>query len=97
VRDHSLRAIWRSNPAFKAFRGMVRRTDPCRSCNPREVGCRCQALPLTGNPRNTDFACDKSPHHERITAMARKEIRSVPFNQAGGGNVVNLSQTNFCK
>ena len=76
VRDHSLSDIWLSNPAFKAFRGTDWMPEPCRSCERREIdwgGCRCQALALTGDARNTDPACHKSPHHERIAAMAMAE------------------------
>jgi PqqA peptide cyclase len=79
VRDHSLSDIWHSNPAFKAFRGTDWMPEPCRSCDRREIdwgGCRCQALALTGDARNTDPACYKSPHHERIAAMATAESES---------------------
>ena len=79
VRDHSLSDIWHSNPAFKAFRGTDWMPEPCRSCDRREIdwgGCRCQALALTGDARNTDPACYKSPHHERIAAMAMAESES---------------------
>ena len=34
------------------------------------------ALALTGDARNTDPACYKSPHHERIAAMAMAESES---------------------
>ncbi|MBV9908022.1 MAG: SPASM domain-containing protein, partial [Hyphomicrobiales bacterium] len=79
VRDHSLADIWRSNPAFKAFRGTDWMPEPCRSCDRREIdwgGCRCQALALTGDARNTDPASYKSPHHERIVATAMAESES---------------------
>ena len=79
VRDHSLSDIWHSNPAFKAFRGTDWMPEPCRSCDRREIdwgGCRCQALALTGEARNTDPACHKSPDHERIAAMAMAESES---------------------
>jgi PqqA peptide cyclase len=79
VRDHSLSDIWLSNPAFKAFRGTDWMPEPCRSCDRREIdwgGCRCQALALTGDARNTDPACYKSPHHERIVATALAESES---------------------
>jgi pyrroloquinoline quinone biosynthesis protein E len=79
VRDHSLADIWRSNPAFTAFRGTEWMREPCRSCDRREVdwgGCRCQALALTGEARNTDPACHKSPEHERIVATATAEAES---------------------
>jgi pyrroloquinoline quinone biosynthesis protein E len=53
--------------------------EPCRSCDRREVdwgGCRCQALALTGDARNADPACHKSPDHERIVATATAESES---------------------
>ena len=71
--------IWRSNPAFNAFRGTDWMPELCRSCDRREIdwgGCRCQALALTGDARNTDPACHKSPHHERIAATAMAESES---------------------
>ena len=79
VRDHSLSDIWCSNPAFNAFRGTDWMPELCRSCDRREIdwgGCRCQALALTGDARNTDPACMKSPDHERIVATAMAESES---------------------
>ena len=79
VRDHSLSDIWHANPAFKAFRGTDWMPELCKSCDRREIdwgGCRCQALALTGDARNTDPACHKSPHHERIATMAMTESES---------------------
>ena len=73
------RPVLTSNPAFKAFRGTVWMPEPAGSCDRREIdwgGCRCQALALTGDARNTDPACHKSPDHERIAAMATAESES---------------------
>jgi pyrroloquinoline quinone biosynthesis protein E len=81
VRDHSLGDIWRLNSAFRAFRGTEWMREPCRSCDRREIdwgGCRCQALALTGDARNADPACHKSPDHERIVATATAESESGP-------------------
>jgi pyrroloquinoline quinone biosynthesis protein E len=53
--------------------------EPCRSCDRREIdwgGCRCQALALTGDARNADPACHKSPHHTRIAALAAAEAEA---------------------
>ena len=98
VRDHSLSHIWQSNPAFRAFRGTDWMREPCRTCERREIdwgGCRCQALALTGDARNADPACHKSPDHERIvaTALAESEIRrrrdlALPLVQDGKGRGV---------
>jgi pyrroloquinoline quinone biosynthesis protein E len=79
VSDRSLSDIWRLNPAFTAFRGTEWMREPCRSCERREVdwgGCRCQALALTGDARNVDPACHKSPDHDRIVATATAEAES---------------------
>jgi pyrroloquinoline quinone biosynthesis protein E len=73
VRDHSLAEIWRSSPAFNAFRGTDWMPEPCRSCDRKERdwgGCRCQALALTGDAGSTDPACHKSPFHAGMQAMA---------------------------
>ena len=79
VRDHALEAIWFRSPAFNAYRGTDWMKEPCRSCNRREIdfgGCRCQALALAGDASATDPACHKSPHHDRIAALAFAESDS---------------------
>ena len=76
VRDHSLRAIWLESPAFQAFRGTDWMAEPCRSCAMREIdfgGCRCQALAIASDAAATDPACELSPHHQRILALAEQE------------------------
>lgn len=73
VRDRSLEDIWEKSPAFNAFRGTDWMQEPCRSCARRDIdfgGCRCQALALTGDARNTDPVCILSPLHETVTALA---------------------------
>lgn len=60
VRDRSLAAIWRDDPAFNRFRGTGWMPEPCRSCDRREIdwgGCRCQAHALTGDMAATDPVC----------------------------------------
>lgn len=79
VREHGLAEIWRASPAFEAFRGTEWMREPCRSCERRDIdhgGCRCQALALSGDARNTDPVCSLSPHHglvEEIAAAGRKD------------------------
>ncbi len=83
VRDHSIEWIWNDSPDFNKFRGLDWMKEPCRSCPEKEKdlgGCRCQAYMLTGDARNADPVCDKSPHHqellddvERIGKSAAKE------------------------
>jgi pyrroloquinoline quinone biosynthesis protein E len=73
VRDHSLRDIWETNPAFNAFRGTAFLPEPCRSCERRELdfgGCRCQAFALTGDARATDPVCHLSPLHHLVEEQA---------------------------
>jgi len=69
VRDHDVDWIWNDSPAFNAFRGFDWMKEPCRSCPEQEKdfgGCRCQAYLLTGDPRNADPVCGKSPYHHRL-------------------------------
>jgi len=76
VRDYPLSTIWQESPAFRAFRGTDWMSEPCRSCALRDVdfgGCRCQALALAGDATATDPACELSPHHGRILALAETE------------------------
>jgi PqqA peptide cyclase len=75
VREHSLADIWRSSPAFNAFRGTDWMKEPCATC-PRRLedfgGCRCQALALTGDARATDPVCHLSPHHVLVAELAEQ-------------------------
>jgi pyrroloquinoline quinone biosynthesis protein E len=76
VREHSLQAIWMDSPAFQAFRGTDWMAEPCQSCALREVdfgGCRCQALAIVGDAASTDPACELSPHHHRMLALAEHD------------------------
>jgi pyrroloquinoline quinone biosynthesis protein E len=69
VREHELTWIWHSSPMFEAFRGTEWMSDPCRSCERREIdlgGCRCQAHALTGDPARTDPVCHLSPDRHLI-------------------------------
>jgi PqqA peptide cyclase len=73
VRDHSLADIWWKSPSFSAFRGTEWMREPCRSCPRKTIdygGCRCQALAITGDPREADPVCHLSPFHDRVAAFA---------------------------
>jgi pyrroloquinoline quinone biosynthesis protein E len=73
VRERPLGEIWRGSPAFQAFRGTGWMREPCRSCEMRETdwgGCRCQAMALAGDPAATDPACELSPNHAHMQALA---------------------------
>jgi pyrroloquinoline quinone biosynthesis protein E len=81
VRERPLRWIWQESPAFQRFRGTDWLPEPCRSCALKEVdfgGCRCQALALTGDATATDPACELSPLHEALFAVARAESAAEP-------------------
>lgn len=73
VRNHSLNEIWRSSPAFMAFRGTDWMQEPCKSCAMKEKdfgGCRCQAFLIAGDARAADPVCHLSPHHARVAELA---------------------------
>jgi PqqA peptide cyclase len=75
VREHGLAQIWDCSPAFQAFRGTDWMREPCRACERREIdfgGCRCQALAIAGDAAATDPACELSPLHHLMTALAEE-------------------------
>ena len=79
VGDASLADIWYHSAAFTRFRGTAWMTEPCRSCERREIdwgGCRCQAFALTGDPAHTDPVCALSADHA-LLAKARREAEEA--------------------
>jgi pyrroloquinoline quinone biosynthesis protein E len=75
VRERPLAWIWKASDSFNRFRGTEWMPGPCRSCPQREVdfgGCRCQAAILTGDPANTDPACEFSPHHRLVCEVVER-------------------------
>jgi pyrroloquinoline quinone biosynthesis protein E len=65
--------LWYESPAFNAFRGTGWMREPCLSCPRKDIdfgGCRCQALAVTGDARNTDPVCVYSPAHALVTAAS---------------------------
>jgi pyrroloquinoline quinone biosynthesis protein E len=81
VRERPLRWIWQESPAFQRFRGTGWLPEPCRSCERREIdfgGCRCQAMALVGDAAATDPACELSPFHAALTALAGAEAAAPP-------------------
>jgi pyrroloquinoline quinone biosynthesis protein E len=82
VREHSLSEIWRSSPAFNAFRGSDWMQQPCTSCALQDKdlgGCRCQALLIAGDARAADPVCHLSPQHALVEQLAA--IREdIPYN-----------------
>jgi pyrroloquinoline quinone biosynthesis protein E len=89
VRENSLSWIWEASDSFNRFRGTEWMPEPCQSCPQREVdfgGCRCQAALLTGDPSNTDPACEFSPQHQLVSqaveeAARRSVIEDCAFRQ----------------
>lgn len=81
VREKPLADIWYRSESFNLYRGTDWMLEPCTSCERKTVdfgGCRCQALALTGDARNADPACQKSPHHRSMKAMAEDAAASGP-------------------
>lgn len=81
VCDRSLSEIWLQSSAFNRFRGTDWMSEPCLSCDRRELdfgGCRCQALALTNNAAACDPVCHLSPHHHLVIA-AREQISEQPL------------------
>jgi len=73
VGERPLAEIWADGEAFERFRGTDWMPDPCKSCDRREVdwgGCRCQALAIAGRADVTDPACELSPDHRLMAAIA---------------------------
>ena len=72
VRSMSMREIWFDSDGFNRFRGTGWMKEPCASCDEREKdlgGCRCQAYLIANDPTAADPVCDKSPFHDRVTAV----------------------------
>jgi PqqA peptide cyclase len=98
VRDRPLDVIWRESPAFQAFRGTDWMPEPCRSCDQREIdfgGCRCQALAIIGDAAATDPACELSPHHARLLALAEADSAGAEQRYAYRGRVARSGPTSI--
>jgi pyrroloquinoline quinone biosynthesis protein E len=81
VTQRPLADIWRLSAAFEKYRGTGWMPEPCRSCERREIdwgGCRCQALAITGDAGRTDPACELTPDHQIMTALANAEPAEIP-------------------
>ena len=87
VRDKSVEWIWNDSPDFNKFRGLDWMKEPCRSCPEKEKdlgGCRCQAYMITGDARNADPVCSKSPEHNKIVDLVERvgELAGTPEFEA---------------
>jgi PqqA peptide cyclase len=93
VRERPLAAIWSASPAFQAFRGTAWMREPCRSCAMREIdfgGCRCQALAITGDAADTDPACELSPRHADMLALATADAERIAAGYAYRGRATAI-------
>lgn len=87
VMERSLTWIWRESEAFNAFRGHDWMPEPCRNCERRFQdygGCRCQAYLLTGDARNADPVCVKSPDHGLVADFVASGGETARAQAAGG-------------
>jgi len=78
VKDVSIADIWQRSNAFNTYRGDAWMKPTCRSCDERHKdfgGCRCQALALAGSADTLDPVCERSPQHEHIVTLARREAQ----------------------
>lgn len=78
VRQHSIEHIWRRSNAMNKYRGFDWMPEPCKSCPEKEKdfgGCRCQAFMLTGDAKNADPVCSKSPHRHKIQEAIDDSLR----------------------
>jgi pyrroloquinoline quinone biosynthesis protein E len=81
LRAQSLSSAWHDSDAFQRFRGTAYLSEPCRSCDQREVdhgGCRCQAFLLTGDATAADPVCSLSPSHDLIVAARAAATKDAP-------------------
>jgi pyrroloquinoline quinone biosynthesis protein E len=82
VREHDLRWIWQSSPAFNRFRGDSWMPGTCLACPRKEKdfgGCRCQAFLLTGDAEAIDPVCGYSPDHHLLTTLRTSIPKALPI------------------
>ncbi len=84
VRQTPLKDIWYDSDSFNHFRGDDWMPDMCQSCSDKERdygGCRCQAFMLTGDAKNADPVCGKSPYHYLIEEARVNSETPTPFEE----------------
>ena len=82
VRKTPLKDIWYDSDSFNHFRGDEWMPDMCQNCPDKERdygGCRCQAFMLTGDAKNADPVCGKSPYHYLIEEARVNSETPTPF------------------
>jgi pyrroloquinoline quinone biosynthesis protein E len=100
VKEHTIESIWNESSAFNKFRGLEWMQEPCRSCPEKEKdkgGCRCQAYMLTGDARNADPVCDKSPHHQQLVDDVARIAKLSQKNSDAGQPLVFRNMKNSKK
>jgi pyrroloquinoline quinone biosynthesis protein E len=81
LRAQSLASAWSDSEAFQKYRGTEYLSEPCRSCDQREVdhgGCRCQAFLLTGDATAADPVCGLSPNHDLVIEARAAAAEAAP-------------------
>ncbi|MGR9090133.1 MAG: pyrroloquinoline quinone biosynthesis protein PqqE [Gammaproteobacteria bacterium] len=97
VKDLGIEAIWNESDAFNRFRGFDWMREPCRSCPEKTQdfgGCRCQAYMMTGDARNADPVCAKSPHHAALVAEVDELIASGNPNDTQAAPIIFRNMKN---
>ena len=100
VKEHTIEWIWNESSAFNKFRGLEWMQEPCRSCPEKEKdkgGCRCQAYMLTGDARNADPVCDKSPHHQQLVDDVARIAKLSQKNSDAGQPLIFRNMKNSKK
>ncbi|QIO08123.1 pyrroloquinoline quinone biosynthesis protein PqqE [Acinetobacter lanii] len=95
VKAHQLSEIWYDSPSFNEFRGDDWMPDMCQSCSDKDRdygGCRCQAFMMTGDAKNADPVCGKSPDHHKILNARIESETPIPFDQLVFRNPKNSKQ-----
>ena len=84
IRQIPLKEIWYDSDSFNQYRGDEWMPDMCQSCSDKERdygGCRCQAFMLTGDAKNADPVCGKSPYHYLIEEARVNSETPTPFEE----------------
>lgn len=82
VKQTPLKDIWYDSASFNQYRGDAWMPEMCQSCPDKERdygGCRCQAFMLTGDAKNADPVCGKSPYHYLIEEARINSETPVAF------------------
>lgn len=95
VKESQLSEIWYDSLSFNEFRGDDWMPDMCQSCSDKDQdygGCRCQAFMMTGDAKNADPVCGKSPDHYKILNARIESETPIPFDQLVFRNPKNSRQ-----